>query len=79
MTMADSPQHEEPPKGVGESMSRRAEDTAKAEPEAGREGAGERGGSGRPTGGSSARDSTSVNPQEPITGGPGLQKGDQGG
>jgi hypothetical protein len=65
---------------VGESTTRRAEDIAKEEAkESGRDDAGTEGGAGRPTGTSTARDSTGVDPQDPDEGAPNLQTGDQGG
>ncbi|MGV9306044.1 hypothetical protein ACWDLG_21925 [Nonomuraea sp. NPDC003727] len=68
------------PHGVGESTSRRAEEIAEEEEEAGRETIGVKGESGRPYGGSSAEDSTGVGPQEPQDGeSPTLPSGDQGG
>lgn len=53
------------PHGVGESEQQGAEDVAD-EQEPGRYDSGEQGVTGRPTGHSSMRDSTSVDPQEPI-------------
>ena len=57
------------PEGVGESTTRRAEDvTAEDGKEPGRYDSGTQGQSERPYGGSTARDRTGVNPQEPING-----------
>ena len=53
-----------PDDDVGESTSRRGEDIAKKEKEAGREDAGTKGESDRPMGTSTGRDSTSVKPHE---------------
>jgi hypothetical protein len=64
---------------VGESMTRRGEDIAKTEGEAGREDEGTKGQSQRPVATSDMRDSTSVDPNEPTTEGSDLQTGDQGG
>lgn len=55
---------ENAPDDVGESVSRRAEDIAKKEEEAGREGEGSKGASDRPAGASSGRDATSVKPPD---------------
>ena len=52
------------PDDVGESVSRRGEDVAKNEDEAGREDMGTKGKSQRPVGTSTGRDSTSVKPDE---------------
>jgi hypothetical protein len=52
----------EPPKHTGESVGRRGEDQAKHSKEAGRHDEGEDE-TGRPTGGSTQRDHTSINPQ----------------
>jgi len=54
------------PHGVGDSGQRSAEDVSREESEAGRHDTGEQGETGRPTGESTMRDSTSVDPQEPI-------------
>jgi hypothetical protein len=55
------------PDGVGESTTRRAEDVAAEEgKEPGRYDSGTQGESERPTGGSTARDFTGVDPQEPT-------------
>jgi hypothetical protein len=71
---------QESPKGVGESVSRRGEDIVEDEgKEPGRVDLGTKGASERPVGTSTARDSTGVDPQEPITGGPAQPTGDQGG
>jgi hypothetical protein len=69
------------PEGVGESTTRRGEDVASQEgKEPGRYDSGTKGQSDRPYGGSTARDSTGVDPQDPIDdSAPGLQTGDQGG
>ena len=50
---------------VGESTTRRAEDIAKHEKEPGRQDTGPEGGADRPTGTSTARDVTGVDPQDP--------------
>jgi len=56
-----------PPDGVGESMTRRGEDVVEDEgKEAGRHDAGTQGETERPVGTSTARDSTGVDPQDPI-------------
>lgn len=52
------------PDDVGESTSRRAEDIAKKENEAGREDTGTKGQTDRPTGTSSGRDVSSVKPHD---------------
>jgi hypothetical protein len=68
------------PLGVGESMSRRAEEYAKRKSEPGREDLGTKGESDRPVGTSTARDATSVDPQDPDhPGSPSMPPGDQGG
>jgi hypothetical protein len=66
---------------VGQSTTRRGEDVADEEgKEPGRYDGPAQGQSERPTGGSTARDSTGVDPQEPVdAGSPSLQSGDQGG
>ncbi len=51
---------------VGESTTRRAEDIAE-EKEPGRQDTGTEGKANRPTGTSTARDATGVDPQEPVT------------
>lgn len=53
------------PHGVDKGGQRGGEEVA-AEQEAGRHDTGDQGSTGRPTGESSMRDSTSVDPQEPI-------------
>jgi hypothetical protein len=70
-----------PPKGVGESIGRRGEDTVRRDgKEPGRYDTGTQGASQRPTGTSTGRDSTSVDPQPPIDEDmPDLRTGDQGG
>jgi hypothetical protein len=56
-----------PPEGTGQSSTRRAETVSAQEgKEAGRRDTGTQGESQRPTGTSTARDSTGVDPQEPI-------------
>jgi hypothetical protein len=78
----DEVSHDAPgsPRGVGVSTSRSAEEVAKSEgKEPGREDTGVEHPSERPTGTSSARDSTGVHPQEPREGAPNLPSGDQGG
>jgi hypothetical protein len=69
------------PEGVGESTTRRGEDVAAEEgKEPGRYDSGTQGESQRPHGGSTARASTGVDPQEPTDESmPNLQSGDQGG
>jgi hypothetical protein len=67
------------PLGVGESINRRGEDVAREEDEEGREDAGTRGASDRPVGVSDERASTSVDPEDTVSGGPTLPAGDQGG
>lgn len=52
-----------------ESMTRRGEDIAKDETEPGRQDTGTQGETERPTGTSTARDFTSVDPQDPQDGG----------
>lgn len=52
-----------------ESTTRRAEDIAKDEQEAGREETGTEGATERPTGTSTARDYTGVDPKDPVDGG----------
>ncbi len=54
------------PQGVGESEGRGGEGVVREESEPGRHDTGEQGQTGRPTGESTMRDSTSVDPQEPI-------------
>jgi hypothetical protein len=51
---------------VGESTTRRGEDIAAGEKEPGRHDTGVEGGADRPTGTSTARDRTSIDPQEPA-------------
>jgi hypothetical protein len=63
----------------GLSTTKSGEDTALSEDEAGREDLGTKGESERPVGTSTARDSTGVDPQETVTGGPTQPAGDQGG
>ncbi len=58
------------PEGVGESVGHRAEDMiAEDGKEAGRIDTGTQGKTNRPTGTSTARDSSGVDPQEPVTDG----------
>jgi hypothetical protein len=65
---------------VGESITRRGEDVIEEGKEPGRSDGPAQGESQRPTGTSTARDSTGVDPQEPIDDdSPSLQSGDQGG
>jgi hypothetical protein len=54
------------PKNVGKSTTRRGEDVSKQEDESGRFHLGHKGKSERAHGTSTARDSTGVDPQEPI-------------
>lgn len=70
-----------PPQDVGTSTTRRGEDVVGQEgKEPGRYDTGTQGASQRPTGGSTMRDSTGVDPQDPIDEDmPNLQTGDQGG
>jgi hypothetical protein len=69
------------PEGTGESTTRRGEDVAGEEgKERGRQDTGTQGQSDRPVGQSDARDSTGVDPQNPIDEeAPRLGTGDQGG
>ncbi|MCW2902418.1 MAG: hypothetical protein JWO67_4683 [Streptosporangiaceae bacterium] len=67
------------PLGVGESKRRHAEDIAKGKDEKGRTTEGTKGESDRPYGTSGPESATGVDPQEPVTGGPNLPPGDQGG
>jgi hypothetical protein len=61
------------PAGVGESVAHRGENmTAEEGKEAGRQDAGTQGPTNRPVGTSTARDSTGVDPQDPVTDGPTL-------
>jgi hypothetical protein len=53
-------------KSAGKSQTRRGEDVTKQEREAGHRDAGVKGKSARPVGKSTARESTGVDPQEPI-------------
>ncbi|HEY1920658.1 MAG TPA: hypothetical protein VGH27_34235 [Streptosporangiaceae bacterium] len=66
---------------VGQSSTTRGEDMQERDgKEAGRENGPPQGESERPTGTSTARDSTGVDPQDPVDDdSPGLQPGDQGG
>jgi len=57
----------ESPHGVGDSDSRRGEDESKGNKEPGRQDTGPKGPTGRPTGTSTARDMTGIDPQDPIT------------
>jgi len=54
------------PEKVGKSTTRRGEDVSKQQHEAGRKDLGTKGKSDRPVGTSTARDSTGVDPQDPI-------------
>ena len=72
----DPPENDpQPPKeasgagSVGESITRRAENVAE-DKEPGRQDTGTEGKANRPTGTSTARDATGVDPQEPVTGSP---------
>jgi hypothetical protein len=69
------------PEGTGQSSTRRGEDVAREEgTDAGRYDTGTKGESQRPTGGTTARASTSIDPQEPIDPeSPHMPYGDQGG
>lgn len=64
--VGDTDMEPEPALGVGESISRRAEDIARAEDEPGREDAGTKGASDRPVGVSTPDDVSGVDPQGPI-------------
>lgn len=55
------------PSAVGESTTARGEDVAKGDKEPGRKDAGTQGPSQRPVGTSTGRDSTSIDPKDPIT------------
>ncbi len=55
-----------PPPGTGESISQSGEDTARDEAEPGGVDFGKRGVSQRPSGGGTARKTSSIDPQEPI-------------
>jgi hypothetical protein len=63
----------------GLSTTKRGEETGAEEDEAGREDQGTKGESERPVGTSTARDSTGVDPQDPVTDSPTQIAGDQGG
>jgi hypothetical protein len=63
----------------GLSTTKPGEATGAEEDEAGREDLGTKGESDRPVGTSTARDSTGVDPQDSVTGGPTQPAGDQGG
>jgi hypothetical protein len=68
------------PEGTGQSSTRRGETVSQQEgKDAGRTDTGTQGESQRPTGTSTARSYTGVDPQEPITDSPIQQAGDQGG
>jgi hypothetical protein len=67
------------PLGVGESINRHGEDVAKQEDEEGRDDAGTKGPTDRPTGVSDERASTAVDPNATESGGPTMPAGDQGG
>jgi hypothetical protein len=54
------------PKGVGKSTSHRGEDVSKGGTEVGRKDLGTKGKTDRPVGSSTARDSTGVDPKDPI-------------
>jgi hypothetical protein len=69
----------ESPLGVGVSMTRRGEDVDKQEDEPGREDTGTKGPSDRPIGTSDERASTSVDPDDTVSGSPTMPAGDQGG
>ncbi len=60
------PDKDTPPPGTGESIGRSGEDIASEESEAGGVDLGKRGVSGRPSGGATARKTSSIDPQEPI-------------
>jgi len=64
--MHDTDPNPDGPHGTGDSENRSAEDVAGSEQEAGRHDTGADGQTGRPTGESDMRDSTSVDPQDPI-------------
>jgi hypothetical protein len=67
------------PLGVGESKRRGAEDIASGKDEKGRTSEGTKGESDRPYGTSEPESATGVDPQGPVTGGPNVPPGDQGG
>jgi hypothetical protein len=54
------------PKNVGRSLGRHGESISKRDDEPGHEASGTKGKSDRPVGKSSARDSTGIDPQDPI-------------
>ncbi len=60
------PDKNTPPPGTGQSIGRSGEDIAREETEAGGVDHGKRGVSGRPSGGATARKTSSIDPQEPI-------------
>lgn len=64
--VGDTDMNPDGPFGTGGSESRSGEDVSREESEAGRHDTGTDSESGRPTGESTMRDSTSVDPQEPI-------------
>jgi hypothetical protein len=68
-----------PPDDAGQSKRRSGEDIAGSEDEDGRTTEGTKGPSGRPYGKSEPESATGVDPQGPVTGGPEMPPGDQGG
>jgi len=64
--VGDTDMNPDGPHGTGDSQTRSGEDVSREESEAGRYDTGTQGDTGRPTGESTMRDSTSVDPQEPI-------------
>ena len=63
---SDTDMNPDGPFGTGDSENRSAEDVASGESEAGRHDTGTQGQTDRPTGESTMRDSTSIDPKEPI-------------
>ncbi|MGH9283982.1 MAG: hypothetical protein ACRD0S_13725 [Acidimicrobiales bacterium] len=77
--LTDTDMNPEPVKGVGESTNRRGEEVIEEEgAEPGRQPNKGTKGAGRPYGTSDARDATSIDPQESVTGNT-MNPGDQGG
>jgi len=54
------------PKNVGKSLGRHGESISKRDHESGHKAAGKQGGTDRPVGTSTARDSTGIDPEDPI-------------
>ncbi|MCA1569676.1 MAG: hypothetical protein LC798_05005 [Chloroflexi bacterium] len=63
---SDTDMNPDGPFGTGDSENRSAEDVAREESEPGRHDTGIQGQAGRPTGESTLRDATSIDPEEPI-------------